>query len=107
MPPKYYVGTSGFHYEHWRERFYPQGLAKSKWLEFYARHFRTVELNNSFYHLPSEKAFATWRDSSPPGFTFAVKVSRFITHMKKLRNVEEALATFLGRARGLGEKNQP
>ena len=107
MPPKYYIGTSGFHYDHWRERFYPQGLAKSKWLEYYAAHFGTVELNNSFYRLPSEKAFATWRDSSPPDFTFAVKVSRFITHMKKLRNVEEALATFLGRARGLEEKLGP
>jgi len=107
MPPKYYIGTSGFHYEHWRERFYPQGLPKSKWLEYYAGHFRTVELNNSFYRLPSEKAFATWRDTSPLGFTFAVKVSRFITHMKKLRNVEEALATFLSRARGLGDKLGP
>jgi len=100
MVSKYYVGTSGWHYEHWRGRFYPMELPKSKWLEFYARSFGTVELNNSFYHLPSEKAFANWRDSSPEGFVYAVKVSRFITHIKKLRDVEEALAQKL---RGKGE----
>ncbi len=107
MAPKYHIGTSGFHYDHWRERFYPPGLPKSKWLAFYAGHFATVELNSSFYRLPSEKAFATWRESSPTDFTFAVKVSRFITHMKKLRDVDEALAIFLGRARGLGQKLGP
>jgi len=82
-------------------------LPKSKWLEFYACSFSTVELNNSFYHLPSEKAFANWRDSSPQGFVYAVKVSRFITHIKKLRNVEEALEKFLERARLLGGKLGP
>ena len=107
MSTKYYVGTSGWHYEHWRGRFYPVDLPKSKWLEFYARSFSTVELNNSFYHLPSEKAFANWRDSSPEGFVYAVKVSRFITHIKKLRNVEEALEKFLERAKLLGEKLGP
>ena len=104
MGTKYHVGTSGFHYDHWRERFYPQGLPKSKWLEFYTQHFPTVELNNSFYRLPTEKAFATWRDSSPADFTFAVKVSRFITHIKRLRNSEEPLQTFLSRARILEGK---
>ena len=69
----YYIGTSGWHYDHWRHRFYPQGLAKVKWLEFYATHFNTVELNNSFYRLPSETAFAAWRDASPANFTFAGK----------------------------------
>ncbi len=107
MSPKYFVGTSGWHYEHWRGRFYPADLPKSKWLEFYARSFSTVELNNSFYHLPSEKAFANWRDSSPEGFVYAVKVSRFITHIKKLKDVEEALEKFLERARLLGEKLGP
>lgn len=94
---KYYIGTSGWHYDHWRVLFYPDGLAKSKWLKFYANHFATVELNNSFYHLPSEKAFTGWRESSPQGFVFAVKVSRFITHIKRLRNVEAALENFLAR----------
>jgi len=107
MVPKYYIGTSGWHYEHWRGKFYPADLPKSKWLEFYARSFSTVELNNSFYHLPSEKAFANWLDSSPQGFVYAVKVSRFITHIKKLRNVEEALQKFLERAKLLGGKLGP
>lgn len=99
---KYHVGTSGWHYDHWRGRFYPMGLPKRGWLDFYAGHFSTVELNNSFYNLPSEKAFASWRDSSPEDFTFSVKVSRFITHLKKLRNVEESLRNFLDRVRILG-----
>ena len=107
MVPKYYIGTSGWHYEHWRGKFYPVELPKSKWLGFYARSFSTVELNNSFYHLPSEKAFANWRDSSPQVFCYAVKVSRFITHIKKLRNVEDALEKFLERARLLGGKLGP
>ncbi len=107
MAAEILVGTSGFVYDHWRRRFYPQELAKAKWLEFYAAHFTTVELNNTFYRLPSEAAVATWRDSSPEGFTFAIKVSRFITHIKRLKNSEEAVETFLGRAKILGEKLGP
>jgi uncharacterized protein YecE (DUF72 family) len=103
----YHIGTSGWHYDHWRDIFYPAKLTKAAWLEFYARHFNTVELNNSFYRLPSEDAFATWRDSSPPSFTFAVKVSRFITHIKRLKNSQEALDNFIARARILGEKLGP
>ena len=107
MKTRYYIGTSGWHYDHWRERFYPKGLPKARWLESYAAHFPTVELNNSFYHLPSEKAFATWRDSSPEGFTFAVKANRFITHIKRLRDAAEPLANFLERARLLRRKLGP
>ena len=103
----YHIGTSGWHYEHWRVRFYPEKLAKAKWLEFYAGHFATVELNNSFYRLPSESAFATWRDSSPDDFTFAVKVSRFITHVKRLRDTGEAVDKFIARAEILGDKLGP
>lgn len=105
--PEYYIGTSGWHYEHWRGLFYPEKLAKSKWLEFYARHFTTVELNNSFYHLPSEKAFVNWHESSSNGFVFAVKVSRFITHIKRLQNVEEPLRNFLSRVDFLRDKLGP
>jgi uncharacterized protein YecE (DUF72 family) len=104
---RYYIGTSGWHYEHWRYSFYPGTLAKAKWLEFYAGYFDTVELNNSFYRLPSEAAFAAWRNSSPAGFTFAVKVSRFVTHIKRLKNVQEAVETFMSRAKILGEKLGP
>jgi len=104
---KYYVGTSGWHYNHWREEFYPKGLAKSRWLEFYSEHFSTVEINNSFYHLPSEKAFTNWRDSSPPEFVFSVKVSQFITHIKRLRDTAEAVAKFMARAKLLEGKLGP
>ena len=101
------VGTSGFAYDHWRDRFYPQGLARAKWLGFYATHFSTVELNNTFYRLPSEAAFATWRDVTPANFTFALKASRFITHIKRLKDSGEAVETFLARAKILGEKLGP
>ena len=104
---KLYIGTSGWVYHHWRGIFYPEGLAQAKWLEFYNQHFTTVELNNSFYHLPSEKAFAAWRERSSEGFVYAVKVSRLITHLKKLRNVEGALENFLSRAQILREKLGP
>ncbi|MFQ6121635.1 MAG: DUF72 domain-containing protein [Dehalococcoidales bacterium] len=103
----YHIGTSGWHYEHWREIFYPEKLTKAEWLEFYASHFITVELNNSFYRLPSEAAFATWYNSSPPNFTFAVKVSRFITHIKRLKNTGEAVENFISRAKNLREKLGP
>jgi uncharacterized protein YecE (DUF72 family) len=107
MAVKHYVGCSGWHYEHWRGLYYPEELPKPKWLSFYARQFTTVELNNSFYHLPSEKAFNTWRESTPEDFIFAVKVSRFITHIKRLRNLGSAIETFLGRAGLLKEKLGP
>ncbi len=107
MSSKYYIGTSGWHYDHWRDRFYPEKLPKAEWLEFYAGHFTTVELNNSFYRLPSEAAFTNWYNSSPPDFTFAVKVSRFITHIKRLKNSEEAVDNFITRAKILKEKLGP
>ncbi|MBE9469751.1 MAG: DUF72 domain-containing protein [Chloroflexi bacterium] len=107
MPPKYYIGCSGWHYDHWRGLYYPEGLSRSKWLQFYAQQFNTVELNNSFYRLPTEKAFVTWHESSPHNFAFAVKVSRFITHMKRLKKVESAMGGFLSRARLLQHKLGP
>ena len=107
MVTNYYIGTSGWYYDHWRHRFYPDELVKAKWLEFYVTHFTTVELNNSFYRLPSEDAFAAWRESSPADFTFAVKVSRFITHIKRLKDTEESIARFISRAKILGGKLGP
>jgi uncharacterized protein YecE (DUF72 family) len=104
---KFHIGTSGWVYDDWQGIFYPKGLSRAKWFEFYNRNFTTVELNNSFYHLPSEKAFATWRAKSSKDFTYAVKATRFITHLKKLRNTEESLATFLERVQILGEKLGP
>jgi len=107
MGAKYYIGTSGWVYAHWRDVFYPPKLPQSKWLEFYTGHFSTVELNNSFYRLPSEQAFSNWRATSPEGFRYAVKVSRFITHIKRLKDVAEPVETFLQRARHLNEKLGP
>ena len=106
MSPQYYIGTSGWHYDHWQGKFYPEKLAKADWLEFYARHFNTVELNNTFYRLPSENAFQIWYKSSPADFVFAVKASRFITHIKRLKD-KQPLDTFLTRAQGLKEKLGP
>jgi uncharacterized protein YecE (DUF72 family) len=103
----YYIGTSGWHYDDWRGRFYPEKLPKEKWLEFYARHFNTLELNNPFYHLPTEAAFTKWHDTSPEDFVFSVKVSRFITHIKRLKDCEEAVDKFISRAKLLKEKLGP
>jgi uncharacterized protein YecE (DUF72 family) len=98
MAAKYLVGCSGWHYEHWRGLYYPKELPKLKWLSFYAQEFKTVELNNTFYRLPSEKAFTIWRESTPDDFVFAVKVSRFITHVKRLKNLGSAVGNFVSRA---------
>jgi len=87
--------------------FYPRELATADWLRHYAAEFDTVEINNSFYRLPSEAAFEAWCDHAPPGFTFAVKASRFLTHMKKLKDAEAPLRNILGRARLLGNHLGP
>jgi uncharacterized protein YecE (DUF72 family) len=87
--------------------FYPKGLPAREELAYYASEFHTVELNNPFYRLPSAEMFIRWRDSTPPAFHFAVKVSRFITHMKRLRDAAEPLATFLELATLLGPKLGP
>jgi uncharacterized protein YecE (DUF72 family) len=88
------IGTSGWHYKHWIGAFYPPGLPASKMLAYYCERFDTVELNNSFYHLPKRPALESWRDSTPPGFCFAAKGSRFLTHMKKLKDPEQGLGRF-------------
>jgi uncharacterized protein YecE (DUF72 family) len=102
-----HIGTSGWHYNHWRGPFYPEKLPAAKMLEFYFARFDTVELNNSFYKLPSVQTFQTWRQTTPPGFCFAVKASRFLTHNKKLKDPENALQNFLPRAQALQDKLGP
>lgn len=102
-----WIGTSGWVYPHWRGTFYPPGLPSSEWLSHYAARFATVELNNTFYRLPSEQAFVGWAAQTPAGFRFTVKASRYLTHMKKLRDPDEPLARLLHRARLLGEKLGP
>ena len=101
------VGTSGWYYKHWIGRFYPETLRKDKWLEYYARDFDTVELNNTFYHLPKEQTMVNWHDRVPPGFVFAVKASRYITHIKKLHNTTDEVARFLDLAARLGDRLGP
>jgi uncharacterized protein YecE (DUF72 family) len=104
---KIYVGTSGWNYRHWKNRVYPRDLAADAWLNYYARQFATVELNASFYRLPSEAAVKRWRDGTPPGFVFAYKASRFITHFKQLVNAQSSVELSMSRARLLGSKLGP
>jgi uncharacterized protein YecE (DUF72 family) len=101
------IGTSGFHYKHWKGPFYPQKMPDAAMLDFYTRHFDTVELNNSFYRLPTAAAFECWRNATPENFLFAVKASRFITHNKKLKDPENAIDNLLPRAAHLGQKLGP
>jgi uncharacterized protein YecE (DUF72 family) len=98
------VGTSGWQYAHWRERLYPAGLAQSRWLAFYAERFDTVEVNGTFYRLPSAEAAAGWAERTPPRFVFACKGSRFLTHMKRLLDHDEGLARFFAPLAPLGRK---
>jgi uncharacterized protein YecE (DUF72 family) len=101
------IGTSGYHYSHWRGTFYPEKLPQKQWLAYYLEHFDTVELNNTFYKLPTFDAMASWRDNTPPNFLFAVKGSRFITHNLKLSRPENAINNILPRAEVLGPKLGP
>jgi len=101
------IGTSGYHYKHWVGTFYPPKTPASKMLDYYVRHFDTLELNNSFYRLPTIEAFEAWRDGTPKNFVFVVKASRFITHNKKLKDPENALDNILPRAEHLGKKLGP
>jgi len=88
------IGTSGWHYDHWVGRFYPENLPKDKWLEHYAGNFDTVEINNTFYHLPKPQTFQKWHETAPKGFLYAVKANRYITHIKKLKDTAEELKRF-------------
>ena len=107
MPGHIRIGCSGWNYKHWREAFYPKGMPVRLWFEHYAATFDTVELNTSFYHLPKPETFTKWRDQAPEDFRYSVKASRFITHMKKLKDCAEPLELLLSRARNLGETIGP
>jgi len=101
------VGTSGWMYDHWHQRFYPPELPKRRWFDYYAQHFDTVEINNTFYQLPPAERFQQWAAAAPTGFLFAVKANRFLTHRKKLKDAAEPLANFIQRARRLGKHLGP
>jgi uncharacterized protein YecE (DUF72 family) len=107
MKSKVLIGTSGWHYEHWWGNFYPESMRAVGMLDFYAQRFETVEINNSFYHLPSAKTFAGWKDQTPKGFTFAVKANRYITHMKKLKDPAASIRKFFQAVEALEPKLGP
>ncbi len=92
---RFWIGTSGWNYRHWKGRFYPNDLPARDWLAHYSRHFRTVELNSTFYREPSHKAWESWRDTAPDGFRFAVKAHRYLTHRRRLKDAEDSLSRVL------------
>ena len=104
LSSKIHIGTSGWHYDHWTGPFYPENLSPNDYFGFYAKHLHSVEINNSFYRLPTKETIIHWRDTSPPGFIFTVKASRYITHMKKLKRPNDSLKSLLERVGLLEEK---
>ena len=102
-----YVGTSGWQYRDWRGRFYPPKLPQREWLRYFSERFPTVEINNSFYMLPKEESFERWGRGSTPDFVVTVKASRYITHIRRLRDARDSVELFWSRARHLGSKLGP
>ena len=101
------IGCSGWSYPHWRKLFYPEKMPAREHFAFYAQHFNTVELNNSFYRQPSRERFEAWREHAPPGFLFAVKGSRYVTHIKRLAVEQKSIDLVVDAALGLGDKLGP
>jgi uncharacterized protein YecE (DUF72 family) len=102
-----YIGTSGWHYDHWKGPFYPSRLSEEAFLEYYAGRFGTAEINSSFYRLPAKKTLLRWRNAVPQNFLFSVKASRYLTHMKKLNDPQEPLERLLDRVSVLEDKLGP
>ncbi|MGD0704114.1 MAG: DUF72 domain-containing protein [Trebonia sp.] len=101
------IGTSGWQYRDWRGRLYPAGVPQRRWLEHYAQRYLTVENNNTFYRLPPRETFESWRERTPDDFVMTVKASRYLTHVRRLRDPAEPVARLLGAAAGLGPKLGP
>ncbi len=99
-----YVGCSGWHYKDWKERFYPEGLAQKDWLSYYAETFSSVEINATFYKIPQEKTFQKWKAETPDEFRFSLKGSRYVTHLKKLKEVAPYVKEFYDSIEALREK---
>ncbi|HET8854291.1 MAG TPA: DUF72 domain-containing protein, partial [Salinimicrobium sp.] len=97
MPPEIRVGTSGYQYKHWKGDFYPKELPVKKWFEHYLQFFDTVEINNTFYRMPNEATFETWKEAAPKNFCYAIKYSRYGTHLKKLKDPKDHVDYFLER----------
>src|SRR5690606_21291439 len=96
-----FIGTSGWHYKHWTGTFYPENLKGSRQFDYYKKNFSTVEINNSFYKLPAEKTFRQWYLDAPKDFLYAIKASRFITHLKKLDVNDDSISLLLSRVDNL------
>ncbi|KKS03706.1 hypothetical protein A2W70_00455 [Candidatus Curtissbacteria bacterium RIFCSPLOWO2_02_41_11] len=107
MSSRVYVGTSGWVYSDWKGAFYPQDLPQKKWLEYYSQHFKTVEVNSTFYHQMKPATFENWAKSVPEEFTFALKGSRFITHIKRLKPDRISVESFIESSKCLGDKLGP
>ena len=101
---KVFIGTSGWSYNGWLGLFYPENLSKNKWLEYYSNFFNTVEVNSSFYHLPKKQSLKNWAEQTPTNFVFTVKVSRYITHIKKLSECEQSFKKLFDLTLKLGKK---
>lgn len=104
---RFWIGTSGWQYRHWRQLFYPREVPQQRWLDFYMQHFRTVEINSSFYRQPAPRTWDGWRSAAAEDFRFAVKANRFLTHILRLRGVEQPLRRFLEGASRLEEHLGP
>jgi uncharacterized protein YecE (DUF72 family) len=107
MAASTYIGTSGWHYDHWVGAFYPQDLPDAAFLEYYAGYFESAEINNSFYRLPDKNTLIRWREAVPEGFLFSVKASRYLTHMKKLKDPREPVERLFDRVSVLGTSLGP
>ncbi len=107
MAARIRIGTSGWHYKHWKGNFYPEKFNVADMLSHYVRHLDTVELNNCFYRLPTEAAVRSWVQQTPDDFLFALKASRYITHNRKLNDPEQTVANFMEMAKGFGKKLGP
>ncbi|MEA2020762.1 MAG: DUF72 domain-containing protein [Patescibacteria group bacterium] len=101
------VGTSGWLYSHWRGSFYPKSIKEKNYLPYYASHFDSVEVNNTFYNLSPKKIVRSWKGSSPPDFLFSIKANRYITHMKNLLEPEKTVSNMLENIKLLEDKLGP
>ncbi|MFW6172299.1 MAG: DUF72 domain-containing protein [Elusimicrobiota bacterium] len=104
---RYFIGTSGFQYGHWKDNFYPSDVPKRKWFEYYRNYFDTVELNTTFYHLPKQKTVESWSDRAGKNFVFALKASRYITHVKRLKDPKDPLKNFFDAVEPVKGKTGP
>jgi uncharacterized protein YecE (DUF72 family) len=107
MQNKIHIGTSGWNYDHWKEVFYEKRCPKSQWLKFYTTYFNSVEVNATFYRSMSHKTYETWRQNTPQEFIWSVKANRYITHIKRLKDIAEPLKRFFDESSGLKKNLGP